>query len=97
VRRREFVALLLIEHAPVIAVGLLGGVALGVIVSWLLVPGLGLEAFAASTGRLPVVIDVRYVILLGIAPIAVVASVVLAGAWLAQRADVAGAVRWSEP
>jgi putative ABC transport system permease protein len=97
VRRQEFVALLLIEHAPVIAVGLVGGVVLGVVVSWLIVPGLGLETFAASTGRLPVVIDVRYLALLGIAPVAVVAGVVLAGAWLVQRADVAGAVRWSEP
>ena len=60
-------------------------------------PGVGLGAhFAGLAGpdpRIRLTIDPATVALVGVLPIAVVSTIVLAGVWFARRADLARAIR----
>ncbi|MBA2556396.1 MAG: ABC transporter permease, partial [Chloroflexi bacterium] len=90
---RNAIGLIVLEYAPVILVALAAGLVLGLAMAWLLAPALELETFTGLTGEIAPQVDWGHVILLGVAPIAVVSIAVLLGAWLAQRADLARAVR----
>ncbi len=96
-QRRQLVSLIVVEHAPMTVLAILGGVVLGLGIAWLAGPALGLGAIIGPDNAIRSHIDWAQVLLLGVAPVALLAVVVAGGAWLVQRADLARQVRWSEP
>lgn len=92
-RRRQMMGLILLEHAPMVIVALLGGIGLGLAIATLLSPGLGLVSFTGGQSALDLAFDPLPMLLLGVAPVAVVAVAVLGGAWLVQRSDLARIAR----
>jgi len=92
-RTRQVMALVLLEHGPVLLVALTVGVALGIGLSWLVQPGLQLEVFTGPGVDVRLRLDPLHLLALGVVPILIVATAVLAGAWLVQRGELAGAVR----
>jgi putative ABC transport system permease protein len=92
-RARQVMALVLLEHGPVLLVALTVGVALGIGLSWLVQPGLQLEVFTGPGVDVRLRLDPLHLLALGVVPVLIVATAVLAGAWLVQRGELAGAVR----
>lgn len=95
VSSRQRTALTLVEHAPPVLLGLLPGVALGVVIAVLVKPGLGLSTFAGNRD-VPLVVDWPGLGLMIAALVGTVAVAVLGGSWLASRARVADALRIGE-
>jgi putative ABC transport system permease protein len=93
---RHVAGLVLLEHTPMVLLALAGGVLLGLGIGVLITPDLGLQAFMGPTGDVRLHVDPLPVVLLGVAPIAVVMAAVLAATWLVQRADLARTVRMTE-
>jgi putative ABC transport system permease protein len=90
---REVLGVVMVEQGPLIIVGLVGGVMLGLALAVLLVPAMGLEGLAGTDPRIDLVIDPLAVALIGVVPIAAVSVLVLLAAWATRRADLARAVR----
>lgn len=55
--RRQAHRLVVVEQAPTLVVGLVGGAALGLLLAWLVRPGLSLETFTGSDVPVPLVVD----------------------------------------
>ena len=87
--------LTLVEHAPPVLLGLLPGVALGIVIAVLVQPGLGLNTFAGNRD-VGLVVDWQGLGLMVAALVGAVALAVIAGSWLASRARVADALRIGE-
>lgn len=88
-------ALTLVEHAPPVVLGLLPGVALGIGITMLVQPGLGLGNFVGNRDVALAVDWAALGIMVG-ALVATVVVAVVAGGWLASRARVADALRIGE-
>ena len=95
-RARQVMALVLLEHGPAILVALAVGVALGIGLAWLIEPGLQLEAFTGPGVEVLLRLDPLHLLVLGVVPVAIVATAVLLGAFFVQRGQLAGLVRSSE-
>ncbi len=95
-KRRQMMGLILLEQAPMVIVALLGGIGLGLGISGLLSPGLGLGSFTGDLGAFDLTMDPLAILLLGVAPVVVVAAAVLGGAWLIGRSDLARATRMGD-
>ncbi len=79
-----------------VTVALLGGIGLGLGISGLLSPGLGLGSFTGDLRAFDLTMDPLAMLLLGVAPVVVVAAAVLGGAWLIGRSDLARATRMGD-
>jgi len=91
--RAQVTAMTVIEHGPPVVVAMAGGVLLGVVVTWVAMPGLGLAAFTGATADPVLTVDVASLAALAAVLVAVVAVGVALAAWIQRRADPARAVR----
>jgi putative ABC transport system permease protein len=93
VRRGQVVWLAILEHGPPVVVAAVGGLALGIVIGWVLLPGLELAAFVGSSADPPLTVDLGQIgLLTGGVAIIVVVGIVLAAA-AQRRIDPALAVR----
>jgi putative ABC transport system permease protein len=93
VGRGQVTLLTLIEHAPPVIVAVVAGVALGLAVGWVVLPGLGLGAFTGS-GRDPsLAVDLGQIVAITATLLVIVALGVALAAWVQRRADPARAIR----
>ncbi|HET7168083.1 MAG TPA: FtsX-like permease family protein [Candidatus Limnocylindrales bacterium] len=90
---RQAVGLTVVEHAPPALLSLVIGLGLGLVVAWLLVPGLGLDAFIGPDAPVVLSVDWGSVGLVVVAVLAVVVGMVVASSWLARRLDPSQALR----
>ena len=91
--RGQVAALTILEHGPPVLVAVVAGLALGVAVAWVVLPGLGLSAFTGSTTDPGLTMDVGQLVVLTGALMVIVGVGVAAAAWMQQRADPALSVR----
>ena len=91
--RGQVSALTILEHGPPVLVAVLAGLALGVAVAWVVLPGLGLSAFTGASAEPRLTLDISQLAILTAALIVIVAIGVAAAAWMQQRADPALSVR----
>lgn len=82
-----------IEHAPLVVVAMVGGVVLGIVVAWVVLPGLGLGAFTGGAVDPVLTLDAGRLLALGAALVVIVAVGVALAAAMQRRADPARAVR----
>ncbi len=92
----QSLALTVMEHAPPVLLALVPGVALGIGIAVLVLPSLGLGAFAGTSGPVPVFVDAVALAVLMAGLVGVVAAAVLAGTWLSRRARLVNALRMGE-
>ncbi len=92
----QALGLTVVEHAPLVVVALVPGVALGIGLTFLLEPGLGLATFAGTSHPVALYLDWPTLALLLAALIGVVAVAVTAGTWVARRARLVDALRIGE-
>ena len=90
---RQAVGLTIVEHAPPALLALVVGLGLGLVVAWLLMPGLGLGAFIGPNAPVVLTVDPGPVALVVVAVLAVIAGMVVASTWLARRLDPSQALR----
>lgn len=90
---RQALQLTVVEHGPPVLIALIPGVLLGVGVAILLVPALGLSAFAGSDRELGMTIDWRPILAMSGALVLVVAAAIGLSTWLSRRARAADALR----
>ena len=83
--RPQALGLTLVEHAPLLVLTLAEGALLGLGISALLQPGLGLQAFAGGVPEVRIEVDGVAVLLVNIGLLAVVALAIGLGSWLAAR------------
>jgi len=93
VGRAQIVGMTLLEHAPPIIVAMAAGLGLGLLVAWVVLPGLGLGAFTGGATDPVLTIRPLEVGLLSAGLVAIVAVGVLLGAWAQRRIDPARAAR----
>jgi putative ABC transport system permease protein len=91
--RGQVSALTVLEHGPSVLVAVVAGLALGIAVAWVVLPGLGLSAFTGSAADPRLTVDIGQLAVLTAALIVIVAIGVAAAAWMQQRADPALSVR----
>jgi putative ABC transport system permease protein len=91
--RGQVSALTILEHGPPVLVAVVAGLALGIAVAWVVLPGLGLSAFTGSAADPRLTMDIGQLAVLTGALIVIVGIGVAAAAWMQQRADPALAVR----
>ncbi len=91
--RRQVIGLTVIEHAPPVLVAVVAGLLLGVAVSWVALPGLGLGAFTGSAAEPVLSVDLEQLAVLTAVLLAIVAIGVALAAWMQRRADPARAIR----
>jgi putative ABC transport system permease protein len=90
---RQVTGLAVVEHGPPVVLAMAAGLGLGVIVAWVVLPGLGLGAFTGA-GRDPeLTIDLGQLILLAAALAVIVAIGVALAAWAQGRPEPAAVVR----
>jgi putative ABC transport system permease protein len=92
----QSLALTVMEHAPPVLLALVPGVALGIGVAVLVLPGLGLGTFAGTSGPVPLFVDAIALTILIAGLLGVVAVAVMAGTWLSRRARLVNALRMGE-
>ena len=92
----QSLALTVMEHAPPVLLALAPGVALGLGIAVLVLPGLGLGTFAGTSGPVPVFVDAFALAALIAGLVGVVAAAVTAGTWLSRRARLVNALRMGE-
>lgn len=90
---RQVVALTALEHGPAVLVAALAGLALGVVVGWVVLPGLRLSAFTGSSADPALTVDIGQLAVASVALAAIVVVGVGLAAWLQRRTDPASAVR----
>jgi putative ABC transport system permease protein len=93
---RQALGLAFMEHAPPLLLALVPGIALGLGVAILCVPGLGLATFVGSAGDVPLFVDWATLAVLAGALLAATAAAVAASTWLAGRAQLSDALRNGE-
>jgi len=91
--RRQIVLLAILEHAPPVLVAIVAGLALGVMVGWVVLPGLGLASFIGSSSDPALTVDVGQLAAITAALTVIVAIGIGLAAWAQRRADPARAVR----
>jgi predicted lysophospholipase L1 biosynthesis ABC-type transport system permease subunit len=91
--RGDILGVTVMEHAPPVLVAMAAGLALGIGVAWVVLPGLGLAAFTGSAADPALAVEIEQLVLLGVVLVAIVAIGVLLAAWSQRRADPARAVR----
>ena len=84
-----------VEHAPVLVLALIPGVALGIGVAVLCEPGLGLATFVGASG-VPLYVDWPALAVIVAALVAVMVAAVALGTWLSRRARLVDALRIGE-
>jgi len=92
----QSLALTVMEHAPPVLLALVPGVALGIGVAVLVLPSLGLGAFAGTSGPVPLFVDAIGLAMLVVGLLGVVTVAVVAGSWLSRRARLVNALRMGE-
>jgi hypothetical protein len=93
---RQGLGLAFMEHLPPLLLALLPGVALGIGVAILCVPGLGLATFVGEAAEAPLFVDWAALATLAGALVIVMAVAVGGGTWLAGRARLTDALRSGE-
>ncbi|HEY7701536.1 MAG TPA: FtsX-like permease family protein [Candidatus Limnocylindrales bacterium] len=93
---RQSVSLTFVEHAPPTTLALGIGVLLGLVVAWLLEPGLGLGSFVGSAAAVRLEIDWPAVTAIALTVVGVVVLMVVASSWLARRLEPALALRMGD-
>ena len=90
---RQSVSLTFVEHAPPTALALGVGVVLGLAVSWLTEPGLGLDSYIGRAVPVRLQVDWVAVALIAGTVVGVVVLMVAASSWMARRLEPAEALR----
>lgn len=93
VGRAQIVGMTVLEHGPPVIVAMAAGLGLGLLVAWVVLPGLGLSAFTGAAADPALTIRPVEVGLLATALGAIVVVGVAVGAWAQRRVDPARAVR----
>jgi putative ABC transport system permease protein len=91
--RAQVVLLAILEHAPPVLVAVVGGLALGVAVGWVVLPGLGLAAFTGAARDPALTIDPGALVWLAAGLVVVVGAGIALSAWSQRRTEPARAVR----
>ncbi len=91
--RAQVVALTVLEHGPPVLVAIVAGLALGVGVGWVVLPGLGLAAFTGSASDPRLTVDLGQLAVITVALVVIVAGGMVLAAWAQRRSDPARAVR----
>jgi putative ABC transport system permease protein len=91
--RPQVVLLAILEHAPPVLVASVAGLALGVAVGWVVLPGLGLGAFTGAASDPALTVDPRGLVWLAAGLAAIVAVGIGLAAWSQRRTEPARAVR----
>lgn len=91
--RRQAHRLVITEQAPALVAGLVGGAALGLLLAWLVRPGLALNTFTGSSVPVPLVVDWATIAYVTVIIGACVAVAVGVAGRLALRADVTTVLR----
>jgi putative ABC transport system permease protein len=91
--RGQVFALTILEHGPPVLVAVVAGLALGVAVAWVVLPGLGLSAFTGSAADPGLTTDIGQLVVLTGALMVIVGVGIAAAAWMQQRADPVLSVR----
>jgi putative ABC transport system permease protein len=97
VGRAQIVGMTLLEHGPPVIVAMAAGLGLGLLVAWVVTPGLGLAAFTGGDADPALTIQPVEVAVLAVALAAIVGLGVIGGAWAQRRIDPATAVREGTP
>jgi putative ABC transport system permease protein len=93
---RQVAALTLVEHGVPVIVALAVGTTLGLVVAWLLEPGLGLGAFIGPGAVVRLGVSWPAVATVALVVVVVVLAGVLGSAWLARRLDLGRVLRIGE-
>ena len=93
---RQLVGLTVVEHAPPVLVAVAMGVGLGLVVAWLLEPGLGLAVFIGPQAPVTLQVDWASVAAVIGAVIAVVIVAIGSSSWVARRSSPTDALRMGE-
>lgn len=93
---RQVAALTLVEHGVPVVVALAVGTVLGIVVAWLLEPGLGLDAFIGPDATVRLGVSWPAVAGVAVVVVVVVFAGVLGSAWLARRLDLGRVLRIGE-
>jgi hypothetical protein len=93
VNRAQVVALTVLEHGPPVLVAIVAGLALGIGVAWVVLPGLGLAAFTGSASDPTLTVDLGQLAVITAALALIVATGMALAAWAQRRTDPARAVR----
>lgn len=91
--RGQVVALTVLEHGPPVLVAIVAGLALGIGVGWVVLPGLGLAAFTGSASDPRLTVDLGQLAFITAALVVIVATGMALAAWAQGRTDPARAVR----
>lgn len=91
--RAQVVALTVLEHGPPVLVAIVAGLALGIGVGWVVLPGLGLAAFTGSASDPTLTVDLGQLAVITAALVLIVATGMALAAWAQRRTDPARAVR----
>lgn len=89
----QSIGLTVVEYVPPLVLALVAGTALGIGVTYLIAPGLDLQAFAGRTIPVVLLVDWLAVGLLGLGIAILVALAVLLTTWVARRANLGRALR----
>jgi putative ABC transport system permease protein len=90
---RQMIGLTVVEHAPPVGVAVLIGIILGLVLAWLLEPGLDLAAFIDPTSPVAIVVDRSAIAVVAAIVVAVVALAVAASSIVARHLNPAQALR----
>ncbi|NJD28397.1 MAG: hypothetical protein FIA92_08875 [Chloroflexi bacterium] len=93
---RQALGLAFAEHAPALLLALVPGIALGIAVAILCLPGLGLAAFVGPGADVSLFVEAAVLVLLGGAMVVAMALAVVGGTWLSGRVRLTDALRYGE-
>ncbi|HEX5148322.1 MAG TPA: FtsX-like permease family protein [Candidatus Limnocylindrales bacterium] len=93
---RQALGLAFMEHGPLLLLAVVPGIAFGLGVAILCIPGLGLATFVGSVGDVPVFVDWPALAVLAGGLLAATAAAVAGGTWLAGWAQLRDSLRNGE-